>query len=81
VAGLLGRRGLEQTRACTDAGFEAGINFFDTANVYGRGAAESAWGEILAGRPRDSYILATTVWGQTCWRTPRPRRAGRRLGR
>ncbi len=54
----------EQTRACTDAAFEAGINFFDTANVYGRGAAESAWGEILSGRPRDSYVLATKVWGQ-----------------
>jgi aryl-alcohol dehydrogenase-like predicted oxidoreductase len=56
--------GFEQTRACTDAAFEAGINFFDTANVYGRGAAESAWGEILAGRRRDSYVLATKVWGQ-----------------
>jgi aryl-alcohol dehydrogenase-like predicted oxidoreductase len=56
--------GLEQTRACTDAAFETGINFFDTANVYGRGAAESAWGEILSGCPRDSYILATKVWGQ-----------------
>jgi aryl-alcohol dehydrogenase-like predicted oxidoreductase len=56
--------GLEQTRACTDAAFEAGINFFDTANAYGRGAAESAWGEILSRRPRDSYILATKVWGQ-----------------
>jgi aryl-alcohol dehydrogenase-like predicted oxidoreductase len=56
--------GLEQTRACTDAAFEAGINFFDTANVYGRGAAESAWGGILAKRPRDSYVLATKVWGQ-----------------
>jgi aryl-alcohol dehydrogenase-like predicted oxidoreductase len=55
--------GFEQTRACTDAAFEAGINFFDTANVYGQGAAESAWGEILSGRPRDSYILATKVWG------------------
>ena len=54
----------EQTRACTDAAFAAGINFFDTANVYGRGAAESAWGEILPQRPRDSYILATKVWGQ-----------------
>ena len=53
----------EQTRACTDAAFEAGINFFDTANVYGQGAAESAWGEILSARPRDSYILATKVWG------------------
>jgi aryl-alcohol dehydrogenase-like predicted oxidoreductase len=54
----------DQTRACTDAAFEVGINFFDTANVYGRGAAETAWGEILAGRPRDSYVLATKVWGQ-----------------
>jgi aryl-alcohol dehydrogenase-like predicted oxidoreductase len=54
----------EQSRACTDAAFEAGINFFDTANVYGRGAAETAWGEILSGHPRDSYVLATKVWGQ-----------------
>src|SRR6059058_6162825 len=54
----------EQARACTEAAFAAGINFFDTANVYGRGAAETAWGEILSGRPRDSYILATKVWGQ-----------------
>jgi len=53
----------ERTRECTGAAFDAGINFFDTANVYGRGAAEQAWGEILSGRPRDSYILATKVWG------------------
>jgi aryl-alcohol dehydrogenase-like predicted oxidoreductase len=54
----------QQTRACTDAAFEVGINFFDTANVYGRGAAETAWGEILSQRPRDTFILATKVWGQ-----------------
>jgi aryl-alcohol dehydrogenase-like predicted oxidoreductase len=54
----------EQTRACTEAAFKAGINFFDTANVYGRGAAETAWGEILSKHPRDSYILATKVRGQ-----------------
>src|SRR3954471_21333241 len=54
----------DQTRACTDAAFDAGINFFDTANVYGRCAAESAWGELLSGRPRESYVLATKVWGQ-----------------
>ncbi|MGH2865308.1 MAG: aldo/keto reductase family protein [Solirubrobacteraceae bacterium] len=54
----------DQTRACTEAAFEVGINFFDTANIYGRGAAESAWGEILSRRPRDSYVLATKVWGQ-----------------
>lgn len=54
----------EQTRACTEAAFDVGINFFDTANVYGRGASERAWGEILSKHPRDSYILATKVMGQ-----------------
>jgi 1-deoxyxylulose-5-phosphate synthase len=54
--------GREQTEACTRAAFDAGITFFDTANVYGRGAAETAWGEILAGYPRDSYVLATKVY-------------------
>src|ERR1700761_6749447 len=54
----------DQPRACTEAAFDAGINFFDTANAYGRGAAEAAWGEILAGHPRDSYVIATKVWGQ-----------------
>jgi aryl-alcohol dehydrogenase-like predicted oxidoreductase len=53
----------EQTRACTEAAFDVGINFFDTANAYGQGAAESAWGEILSKHPRDSYVLATKVWG------------------
>ncbi|HET9738909.1 MAG TPA: aldo/keto reductase family protein [Solirubrobacteraceae bacterium] len=54
--------GREQTEACTRAAFDAGITFFDTANVYGRGAAERAWGEILSGYPRDSYTLATKVY-------------------
>jgi aryl-alcohol dehydrogenase-like predicted oxidoreductase len=54
--------GREQTEACTRAAFDAGITFFDTANVYGRGAAESAWGEILSGYARDSYTLATKVY-------------------
>src|SRR5436309_12987098 len=53
--------GREQVEACTEAAFEVGINFFDTANVYGAGAAEEAWGEILSGRPRASYVLATKV--------------------
>ena len=52
----------DQTEACTRAAFDAGINFFDTSNAYGRGAAESAWGEILSDYPRDSYVLATKVF-------------------
>jgi aryl-alcohol dehydrogenase-like predicted oxidoreductase len=54
----------EKTRATTAAAFDVGINFFDTANVYGRGAAETAWGDILSKHPRDSYILATKVFGR-----------------
>jgi 1-deoxyxylulose-5-phosphate synthase len=54
--------GREQTEACTRAAFDAGITFFDTANVYGRGAAERAWGEILARYARDSFVLATKVF-------------------
>ncbi len=38
------------------------MTFFDTANVYGDGAAEAAWGEILADYPRDSYVLATKLY-------------------
>jgi aryl-alcohol dehydrogenase-like predicted oxidoreductase len=52
----------DQTEACTRAAFDAGINFFDTSNAYGAGAAESAWGEILRDYPRDSYVLATKVF-------------------
>jgi 1-deoxyxylulose-5-phosphate synthase len=52
----------EQARACVDAAFEAGINFIDTANVYGRGAAETLLGEVLAGRERSSYVLATKAY-------------------
>jgi aryl-alcohol dehydrogenase-like predicted oxidoreductase len=40
-----------------------GINFIDTANVYGRGAAESFLGETLQSVPRDSYVLATKLFG------------------
>src|SRR5436190_12081699 len=52
----------EHAEACTRAAFDAGINFFDTANVYGGGAAEEAWGEILSGFDRSSYVLATKVY-------------------
>ncbi len=52
----------DKARACVDRAFELGINFIDTANVYGRGAAETVLGETLAGRPRDSYVLATKLF-------------------
>jgi len=49
-------------REIVDAAFELGINLVDTANVYHRGATEAVLGEILASRPRDSYILATKLF-------------------
>ena len=52
----------DSARACVDRAFDLGINFIDTANVYGRGAAETLLGEVLAGRPRNSYVLATKVY-------------------
>jgi aryl-alcohol dehydrogenase-like predicted oxidoreductase len=52
----------QQAEACVAKAFEVGINFIDTANVYARGAAESFLGEVLAGRPRHSYILGTKLY-------------------
>lgn len=57
--------GVERTRAisCIHKALDVGINFFDTANVYGRGAAETLLGEALGGIGRGSYLLATKVYG------------------
>jgi aryl-alcohol dehydrogenase-like predicted oxidoreductase len=52
----------EQARACVEAAFEEGINFIDTANVYGRGASETLLGEVLSEHERSSYVLATKVY-------------------
>jgi 1-deoxyxylulose-5-phosphate synthase len=52
----------DAARACLDEAFNEGINFIDTANVYGRGAAETFLGEALKDWPRHSYVLATKVY-------------------
>jgi aryl-alcohol dehydrogenase-like predicted oxidoreductase len=52
----------ERAAACIDTAFGLGINLIDTANVYGRGAAEEFLGEALFKRPRESYILATKLY-------------------
>ena len=48
--------------ACVRAALDAGINFIDTANVYGRGAAETFLGEVLRGVPRHRYVLASKLY-------------------
>ena len=55
--------GDDQAEACVAKALEVGINFIDTANVYSGGHAEELLGEVLAGRPRHSYVLATKLFG------------------
>ena len=47
-----------QTRLVVDAALDAGINFFDTADLYGGSKSEAFLGEALKGR-RDKAVLAT----------------------
>jgi aryl-alcohol dehydrogenase-like predicted oxidoreductase len=47
---------------CVHRALERGITLLDTANAYGRGAAELVLGEALAGIKRDSYVLATKLY-------------------
>src|SRR3546814_19835169 len=49
-------------RACVDASLDAGINFIDTANIYGRGAAASFLRDALTGQPRAPHVLATKLF-------------------
>jgi 1-deoxyxylulose-5-phosphate synthase len=48
--------------ACVHRALDCGITLIDTANVYGRGAAEQVLGEALLGISRDSYVLATKLY-------------------
>ena len=52
----------DAARACLDRALGLGINLIDTANIYGKGAAETFLGEALSKRPRESYILATKLY-------------------
>ena len=45
-----------------DRCLEAGVNFFDTANVYNQGKSEEIAGRIFRGK-RDKVILASKVRG------------------
>jgi aryl-alcohol dehydrogenase-like predicted oxidoreductase len=54
---------LEGTRAVVDAALEAGVTFYDTADVYGNnGGSERFLGDVLEGR-RDRVLLATKFGG------------------
>ncbi|WP_156037358.1 aldo/keto reductase, partial [Glycomyces tenuis] len=64
-AAQLGNLYRETTEAeasgAVDAAWDAGVRYFDTAPHYGLGLSERRLGAVLAGRPRDEYVLSTKV--------------------
>ena len=46
-------------RRLLDVCLDAGVNMFDSADIYSKGAAESILGEAIKGRPRDALIIST----------------------
>jgi voltage-dependent potassium channel beta subunit len=53
----------DTSRALIRAAYEAGINYFDTANVYNHGEAEKVLGRYLSDFPRSDLVVLTKVWG------------------
>ena len=49
--------------------WDLGINFFDTADVYSRGEAETVLGQVLPEMPRNEIVVATKVMGRV-WDGP-----------
>jgi aryl-alcohol dehydrogenase-like predicted oxidoreductase len=59
----VGSTGVEEARRLVDRCLEAGVNLFDTADVYSSGDSERILGEALKGR-RERVVLATKVNGR-----------------
>lgn len=69
--------GLDEARPMFRKAWEAGVNFYDTANVYAAGSSEEITGALLKElAPREEYVLATKVFFQM-----RPGPNGRGLSR
>jgi voltage-dependent potassium channel beta subunit len=56
--------GRESVLACMETAWNAGVNFFDNAEVYAGGASESLMGEALRALdwPRESYLISTKLY-------------------
>jgi aryl-alcohol dehydrogenase-like predicted oxidoreductase len=57
-----GQVGDDAARACVEAALDSDINFFDTADIYERGKAETVLGNILKDKDRDQLVVATKVY-------------------
>lgn len=45
--------------------FDEGVNFFDNADIYGKGKAEEVMGKAIEGLPREALVLSSKVYWQT----------------
>lgn len=63
---VVGRMGQDEVDAHVRQAFEAGVNFFDTANVYSFGESETLFGQAIknTGLERDELVVATKVRGR-----------------
>jgi aryl-alcohol dehydrogenase-like predicted oxidoreductase len=59
----VGRTGVDEARMMVDMCLDAGVNLFDTADVYSAGVSEEILGEAIQGK-RDQIVLATKVFGR-----------------
>jgi voltage-dependent potassium channel beta subunit len=59
-----GKVAAEEARRVVISAYESGINFFDIADVYGRGEAEKQMGAVLKSFPRHTLVISTKVFGQ-----------------
>jgi len=57
-----GEQSKEEAMAAMKLAFDKGINFFDTADAYGDGYAETVLGEAIRDLPRDELVIATKVF-------------------
>jgi aryl-alcohol dehydrogenase-like predicted oxidoreductase len=64
-AGYWGQTSWQDIQATVDTALDAGVNLFDTAEMYGNGDSERALGKALGPR-RDSVFVATKVWPDRC---------------
>jgi len=62
---LIGGLQQDTSTALVKQAFDAGVNFIDTANVYGLGASETITGQAIKtlGLPRDELVIATKAYG------------------
>ena len=51
-------------RELVERAIELGVNFFDTANMYSKGASERVLGDVLGEYDRDEFVVATKGYFQ-----------------